>query len=116
MGDQNTNKLLEGKSSQENVELPKDTEIKRDHSNSPSPPIRVLERSEEAEVKGEDEDIETKDKDRKNPYSVYEQKHGVKSGDKRKRNKRSRSRGRRSRSREARRSRDRRTGSGDRHR
>ena len=114
--EQNPSKPLEDKPNQERVELPNDIDLKREGSNSPSPPRRVLERSEEAEVKGDDADVERKEKDKKNPYSVYEQKHGVKSGDKRKRDRRSRSRGRRSRSRETRRSRERRTRSRDRHR
>ena len=108
----------EGKSSQdrkEDVGLQKDSEARKEKTNSLSPPRRVLERSEETEVKG-DHESDMKEKDGKNPYSVYEQKHGAKHEDKRKREKRSRSRGRRSRSRGDRRSRDRRTRSRDRHR
>jgi len=89
-----------------------DLEAKKEEThNSPSPPRRVLERPEEAEVNGVKED-DKKEKDHKNPYSVYEQKHGMKHEERRRRDKRrSRSRGdRRSRSRE------RRTKSRDRHR
>ena len=102
--------------SKEKEDVQKDAELTKERkSHSPSPPRRVLERPDEAEVKGDHDDSDVKDKDRKNPYSVYEHKHGKQE---RRKDKRSRSRGRRSRSRGGRRSRsrERRTRSRDRHR
>ena len=114
--EENKSKLLEenpeeNSSQNSKEEVPKDSERK---SHSPSPPRRVLERPDEAEVKGDHDVSDTKDKDRKNPYSVYENKHGK---HERRKEKRSKSRGRRSRSRgDRRRSREIRTRSRDRHR
>ena len=93
-----------------NPDAPKHT-----NSPSPSPPRRVLElpaeENEEKKSDGHEKETESKEVDPKNPYSVYETKHGVRV-DSKDQKRRSRSRGKRSRSRERRT----RTRSRDRHR
>jgi len=75
------------------------------HSPSPSPPRRVLERSvdDERDVKKEEKTKDSSDKGKgkeKNPYSVYEEKHGRKAIDPRRRSREREPRRRRSKERD----------------